>query len=61
MILPFKIIRTRSTSQMMFQPKIKRNNAATIFPSASLVTKPKINAVTGIIAKIMLKILFHPK
>ena len=48
------IIRIRSMSQIMFQPKIMRKIAATIFPSKSLVTKPQISDVTGMIARITL-------
>ena len=46
---------------MMFQPRRILTIAATIFPSAILVTKPKMNAVTGMIARMMLRTLFQPK
>ena len=46
----------KSNNQMMFQPKIKRIKAQTQWPSLNLVTKPKTQEVTGMIAKITLKI-----
>lgn len=46
---------------MMFQPKIKRINPQTQWPSENLVAKPKTQEVIGIIAKIKLTIHGNPK
>lgn len=43
---------------MIFQPKRILTIAATIFPSAILVTKPKMKAVTGMIARMIERTLF---
>ena len=42
---------------MMFHPKSNLKRPATIFPSENLVATPKIRAVIGIIARIMLRTL----
>ena len=57
-ILPLTIIRIKSIIQIMFQPRIILKSAATIFPSVNLVTKPRISAVIGMIARIILNTLF---
>ena len=50
-----------SKIQMMFQPKTKRTKPQTQWPSLNLVTKPKIQDVTGIMAKIKLTSHGNPK
>ena len=54
-------MKIKSNNQMTFQPKTKRNTAATIFPSCNLVKNPHTNEVTGIIAKIKLTSGLRPK
>ena len=56
-----KIMKIMSKIQMMFQPKIKRTNAQTQWPSLNLVTKPKTQDVIGMIAKIKLTSHGNPK
>jgi len=60
-ILPFKIMKTISRIQMIFQPRTNLKIAATILPSANLVITPQTKEVIGIITKIRLTNLPRPK
>ena len=58
---PCKIIKMISAIKITFHPNNNLTNPQIICPSLNLVTEPRIQEVTGIIARIMLNILDNLK